>query len=143
MREVAQFFKVLADEARLQMIWLLSNHRELCVCDLTEALGISQSKASRHLATLRHAGLVVDRRAGTWQHYSLCLARDELERGQLDALRRRLADHPGAARVLKRLRGWLARKERQAVGCDPHDVRAPGPTRRPAPRRSLHTGGSR
>jgi DNA-binding transcriptional ArsR family regulator len=44
------------------MLWLLFNHEELCVCDIMEALGITQSKASRHLSTLRHAGLVTDRR---------------------------------------------------------------------------------
>ena len=55
MRDAAQFFKVLADEARLKMLWLLLNHRELCVCDFMAALEITQSKASRHLGTMRHA----------------------------------------------------------------------------------------
>jgi hypothetical protein len=54
--------RVLADEARRQMLWLLMKHRELCVCDLMGTLGIIQSKASRHLATLRHAGLAVPAR---------------------------------------------------------------------------------
>ncbi len=47
------FVKVLADEARLIMLWLLFNHRELCVCDIMAALEITQSKASRHLAALK------------------------------------------------------------------------------------------
>ena len=64
MKDAAQFFKVLADEARLKIIWLLFHHEELCVCDIMAALGITQSKASRHLATLKHAGLVTDRKEG-------------------------------------------------------------------------------
>jgi hypothetical protein len=54
LKETARFFKVLADEARLKMLWLLFNHRELCVCDIMAALEITQSKASRHLAALRN-----------------------------------------------------------------------------------------
>jgi DNA-binding transcriptional ArsR family regulator len=116
MKDVAQFFKVLADEARLKMLWLLFNHRELCVCDIMQALGITQSKASRHLATLRHAGLVVDRKDAAWSYYSICAVENRLERSQLDALRAKLADHPGAARVLRDLHGWMERKDRD-VAC--------------------------
>jgi ArsR family transcriptional regulator len=115
MRDAARFFKVLADEARLKMLWLLFNHRELCVCDVMEALGITQSKASRHLATLRHAALVTDRREGAWSYYSLCMPQSELERSQLELLRAKLARHAGAARVLQALHEWLERKERDAA----------------------------
>jgi len=114
MKDVAQFFKVLADEARLKMLWLLFNNEELCVCDIMETLGITQSKASRHLATLRHAGLVTDRRAGAWSYYSLCTVEDELGRAQLDALRASLATHRGAAEVLRSLKRWLKEKQRNA-----------------------------
>ena len=115
MRDVAQFLKVLADEARLRMLWLLFNHRELCVCDIVEALNITQSKASRHLATLRHAGLVVDRKEAAWSYYSICPAENQLERAVLDALRAKLADHPGAGRVLQDLHAWMERKDRDAA----------------------------
>ena len=112
MRDVAQFLKVLGDEARLQILWLLFNHEELCVCDMMEALGITQSKASRHLATLRHAGLVVDRRDGAWSYYSLCPTKSDFERAMLESLRRELGRHPAAAGLTKNLKQWLARKER-------------------------------
>ena len=78
MRDAAQFFKVLADEARLKILWLLFNHRELCVCDIMAALDITQSKASRHLGTLRHAGLVSDRKDGLWSYSALRPVDDEL-----------------------------------------------------------------
>jgi ArsR family transcriptional regulator len=111
MKEIAQFFKVLGDEARLKILWLLINHRELCVCDIFEALEITQSKASRHLATLRHAGLVDDRKVGTWSYYKLREVGGEVERAQLKALRSKLADHPGAAQILHKLDQWMERKD--------------------------------
>ncbi|MBI2568407.1 MAG: metalloregulator ArsR/SmtB family transcription factor [Candidatus Schekmanbacteria bacterium] len=122
MRDVALFFKALADEARLQILWLLFNYPELCVCDLTKALGITQSKASRHLAALRHAGLVTDRRDGAWCFYSLHPARTELERIQLGALRVSLGGHPGAARVLRALGSWLEHHD-HAAACAPDESR--------------------
>lgn len=110
MNDAARFFKVLADEARLQILWLLSNHDELCVCDIMVVLDITQSKASRHLLTLKHAGLVRDRKDGLWSHYSLCAGGDELARAHLDLLRRSLGKRADAAQVLRTLRRWMARK---------------------------------
>ncbi|MBN1611008.1 MAG: metalloregulator ArsR/SmtB family transcription factor [Polyangiaceae bacterium] len=124
MRDVAQFLKVLGDEARLQILWLLFNHDELCVCDMMEALGITQSKASRHLATLRHAGLVVDRRDGAWSYYSLSPAKTGLERAVLQSLRRELGRHPDANRLTKDLKQWLARKERSAACSAPEPTQS-------------------
>jgi len=62
-------FRALADPTRLRALLLLHAEGELCVCDLTHALKLSQPKVSRHLASLRAAGLVVDRRDGQWIHY--------------------------------------------------------------------------
>lgn len=64
-------FRALADETRLRALVLLHAERELCVCELTYALEVSQPKMSRHLAHLREAGLVSDRRAGLWIHYRI------------------------------------------------------------------------
>jgi ArsR family transcriptional regulator len=130
-REVAQFFKVLADEARLKMLWLLFNNEELCVCDLMETLGITQSKASRHLATLRHAGVVTDRKVGAWSYYSLRPVENAVGRAQLDALRASLASHAGAAEVLRDLKRHLKHKThgacvRNGVRARAVDRRAPG-----------------
>lgn len=118
MRDVAQFLKALGDDARLQILWLLFRHRELCVCDLMGVLGITQSKASRHLATLRHARLVVDRREGAWSYYSLREANSELERAVLESLRRELARLPDAQGLDKALAQWLARSQRSGA-CSP------------------------
>ena len=64
-------FSCLANDTRLRCLMLLHRHAELCVCELTFALGIAQPHVSRHLALLRENGLVVDRRAGTWIYYRL------------------------------------------------------------------------
>ena len=70
MRELTRVFNALSDETRLRMLKLLSE-RELCVCEIMQAMGISQTRASRNLGILRDAGLLVDRREGQWVHYSL------------------------------------------------------------------------
>jgi ArsR family transcriptional regulator len=64
-------FKALSDPTRLRILALLAAEGELCVCDLTRALALSQPMISRHLASLREAGIVSDRRAGVWVHYRL------------------------------------------------------------------------
>lgn len=71
MYSLANSFKALADETRLDMLALLLQRSELCVCRFEEALGISQSKASRHLRYLLNAGLLQDRREAVWVHYRL------------------------------------------------------------------------
>jgi ArsR family transcriptional regulator len=65
--------QAFAEPTRLRLLALLSRG-ETCVCDLTEALGIPQPTASRHLAHLRRAGLVTVRRDGLWAWYSLAPA---------------------------------------------------------------------
>jgi ArsR family transcriptional regulator, arsenate/arsenite/antimonite-responsive transcriptional repressor len=142
-REIAQFLKVLADESRLQLLWLLLNHRELCVCDMTEALGISQSKASRHLATLRHAGLVADRREGAWSYYAICSTEDPLERVVLAALRTHLSRHSDANRALRELRARMERKDRDGA-CAPGSAPQAKSNRKPTVRRPAgHAGANR
>ena len=70
-RALAGIFKALADETRLQMLALLFERPELCVCHFEQALQIGQSKASRHLRYLLNVGLLQDRREGVWMHYRL------------------------------------------------------------------------
>ena len=62
----AEVFKCLADETRVRATLLIVDQGELCVCELMCALADSQPKISRHLAQLRSAGLLLDRRQGQW-----------------------------------------------------------------------------
>jgi ArsR family transcriptional regulator, arsenate/arsenite/antimonite-responsive transcriptional repressor len=70
---IAAGFHALSDPLRISVLELLRK-RELCVCDLCEALGVSQSKLSFHLKTLKEAGLVKSRQEGRWIYYSLNLS---------------------------------------------------------------------
>lgn len=65
------FFHLLSDETRLRCLVLLQQEGELCVCELVHALDVIQPKVSRHLASLRDAGIVIDRRQGQWIYYQL------------------------------------------------------------------------
>lgn len=64
-------FSALSHDIRLRSLLLMQAAGELCVCELTHALGLSQPMISRHLALLREAGLVTDRRAGVWIYYTI------------------------------------------------------------------------
>ncbi len=59
----ARIAKALAHPSRLLMLEALEN-REQCVCELTELVGADQSTVSKHLAVLKQAGLVEDRKDG-------------------------------------------------------------------------------
>jgi ArsR family transcriptional regulator, arsenate/arsenite/antimonite-responsive transcriptional repressor len=86
----------------------------VCVCDIHESLQISQPKASRHLAYLRRAGLVTDRKKGLWVHYRLAPQHDPELSELLAAVARSIAALPQAGRDLERLAhrtGCCARSE--------------------------------
>lgn len=65
-------FHALSEPLRIQVLELLRN-QELCVCDLCEKLGVTQSKLSFHLKNLKEAELVRSRQEGRWIYYSLNL----------------------------------------------------------------------
>jgi len=93
----SRLFTALGDETRLRIVALLC-HGELCVGHLQEALGLSQSNVSRHLAVLRGAGVVDDRRNGTWVYYRLLSHEDPVCDRQL----RELVQTFGRREVLRR-----------------------------------------
>ena len=68
--EVAELFKVFGDSTRARILCALSV-RELCVCDLAELLGMTQSAISHQLRILKSARIVKNRRAGKSVIYSL------------------------------------------------------------------------
>jgi DNA-binding transcriptional ArsR family regulator len=90
-------FKALADRTRLRILGLLAAG-EVCVCNIHGSLGLPQPTTSRHLASLRRAGLVATRRDGLWVHYRLADLPDPVTRTVLDAVRHALGHVPAAAR---------------------------------------------
>jgi len=81
--EMAAIHQALADPTRMRVMRLVLE-RELCVCEIVGALEEPQYKVSRHLTVLKNAGLVRDRRAGT---YILYAAAPDLSGEMLTALR--------------------------------------------------------
>lgn len=108
-----RLFRAFGDATRLRILNLLGAG-ETCVGDLVRVLGVPQPTASRHLATLRRAGLVRARRQGRWCFYSLVEPRGGLHARLLDCLAGCLAGVPELQRDAER-----ASALRAAGGCCP------------------------
>ena len=70
MRKTTNLFKALSDPNRLRILKMLEI-RDLCVCEITEALGLSPSTVSKHLSVLRNSDLIWDKKDGKWVNYGL------------------------------------------------------------------------
>lgn len=86
---MGELFLALSNETRLMLLRLLGN-REVCVCELVEALEQPQPKISQHLACLRKVGVVEARREGKWMYYRIVSP-----------------PHRGAERILHETLAWL------------------------------------
>jgi ArsR family transcriptional regulator len=67
----AEVFQALADPIRLELLAHVAAYGPVCVCHLEEAFPYKQPRISKHLGTLRRAGLLRSRREGTWVYYEL------------------------------------------------------------------------
>lgn len=85
------FYKCLSEDTRLKCLLLVTLKGELCVCDLTSALALSQPKVSRHLAELRKCGILSDHRRGKWVFYQLS---QTLPKWALEVLELTARDNP-------------------------------------------------
>ena len=70
MRDLMAAMKALADENRVRIIAALGR-RELCVCQIVELLELAPSTVSKHMAILKQARLVDNRKQGRWIYYRL------------------------------------------------------------------------
>jgi ArsR family transcriptional regulator len=131
---MARLLAVLADGTRLRLIRLLLQ-RELCVCELVDALQMPQYKISRHLRMLRAVALVEARRSGRWMHYRIGrqASTGGLHRDLLAIIRAHLKDMPEAIRDDTRLfrRLCLRQAGRCVVGTGGRGARG-GDARAPA-----------
>jgi ArsR family transcriptional regulator, arsenate/arsenite/antimonite-responsive transcriptional repressor len=112
--------QALGDQTRLRILGLLLSG-EVCVCHIHESLGISQPKASRHLAYLRRAGIVDTRREGLWVHYRLADTTDPLIQTISSVVTHTLGH-------LQTVRRDAARLERKTGCCAPVSKPVPGLT---------------
>lgn len=118
MREIVRQFKAFSDETRLRILHLLLNG-ELCICDLMDVLELPQSKVSRHMAYLKNAGLVHDRRRGVWIYYSLAEPANKIHACQLRCLSESFEGYEILRQDDARLGVFKA--QRQVRCCDPQE----------------------
>ena len=72
MNHLIKVFKALSDASRIRILKILEE-RSLCVCEITDVLGLATSTVSKHLPILQDADLIFDRKDGKWVYYSLNL----------------------------------------------------------------------
>jgi ArsR family transcriptional regulator len=82
---LAASLRVVADPARLRLLSVIGATGEVCVCDLTDVLGLAQPTVSHHLKVLTDAGLLEREKRGRWAYYRLCPEPMELLRAALAA----------------------------------------------------------
>lgn len=107
-------FKTLSDPTRIRILRLLEQE-ELIVGELMDILGMAQSRVSRHLAILREAGLLTDRRDGTFVAYRLALPEEGPWVDAWALSRSAFADDPTAERDDTLLRQTLAARKARAL----------------------------
>jgi ArsR family transcriptional regulator, arsenate/arsenite/antimonite-responsive transcriptional repressor len=108
MKDFLNITKALADENRLRMLLALQNG-ELCVCQITELMGLAMSTVSKHLSLLYQAGLLNARKEGRWMFYSLpSKGAPTAAREAVGWVRRSLAGSERIAEDAKRLKKVLA-----------------------------------
>ena len=113
MRDFVKASKALSDETRLRIMNLLLE-RECCVCEVMQALQISQTRASRNLSALHDAGFLKLRKDGLWSLYSLDnKGMDDYMIGLVDSVRKALDGNRMAAMDRERLK----KAERIGPGC--------------------------
>lgn len=90
MKDFIRVMKALSDPNRVRVVKMLQE-KEMCVCEIQEALGLAQPTVSKHLKILEDAGLLQSKKDGLWVNYRL--ARDE--------------SNPYAIEMLKHIDKWL------------------------------------
>ncbi len=104
MHSLVKALKALADDTRLRIVNILAE-RECCVCEVSQTLNISQTRASRNLTMLYDTGFLKLRKAGLWSYYSLNTVEMEKYLGQLvKAVHVALVDDKTAGQDRERLK---------------------------------------
>lgn len=108
MRDLELALKAAGDPTRARVLKLLERGG-LCVCQIQAVLGLAPSTVSKHLSTLKAAGLVEDRRDGKWIEYTLVAeGRNPYAHPVLAVLRGSLDRDPTIVADRRRLRGVKA-----------------------------------
>jgi ArsR family transcriptional regulator len=70
LKEQTLLFKALSDPNRVRILKLLQ-HKELCVCEITDLLKLAASTVSQHLNVLKSSGFISESKKGRWVNYSI------------------------------------------------------------------------
>jgi len=106
--------KAFADPTRVRILAALRDG-ELCVCELSDALGITQSTLSTHLQVIREAGLVRTRRDGKWIYYAVTAEAEPLLEAVFGFFAKAVKNDPALGRDRRQLAARL--KERKGGAC--------------------------
>jgi ArsR family transcriptional regulator len=105
MKEFTRVMKALSDSNRVKILKMLQQ-KTLCVCEMREALQISQPAVSKHLKVLEDAGLVDFKKDGLWVNYHLTDgSRSPYVASLLGNLRHWLENEPEIAAIKEKLPG--------------------------------------
>jgi len=113
MHDLIKAMKALSDETRLRIVNVLLE-RECCVCEVMQALDISQSRASRNLGILEDAGFLKARRDGAWIVYSVDW---ETANRYAASLAKLIKNSPLSSEVLEKDKERLKDAKRMGPGC--------------------------
>jgi len=119
MRNLIKAMKALSDETRVRILNLLLE-KECCVCEVMQALDISQSRASRNLGILQDAGFLRARRDGAWIVYSVDW---QTANRYATSLAKLLKDSPISNEVLTQDKERLKSAVRIGPGCRKGELR--------------------
>jgi len=111
-RDLVKAMKALSDETRLRILNLILE-RECCVCEVMQALDISQSRASRNLGALYDAGFLKLRRDGLWSFYSINTNGTEYYSQLVEAVKKALEGN----KIVDADKERLKKAERVGPGC--------------------------
>ncbi len=113
MQELIKAMKALSDETRVRILIVLLE-RECCVCEVMQALDISQSRASRNLSLLQEAGFLKARRDGAWMVYSID---HQTANCYVPSLASLIRDTPISNQIVAKDRKRLKQARRIGPGC--------------------------
>ena len=119
MQDLIKAMKALSDETRFRILKILLE-RECCVCEVMQALDISQSRASRNLGILQDAGFLKVRRDGVWVVYSVDWQATNRYTASLAQL---LNDFPISDEIVEEDRKRLKHARRTGPGCKPNQLK--------------------
>jgi ArsR family transcriptional regulator len=71
LKKITKVLKALADESRIRIVVLLKERNGLCVCEITQVIGLSQPTISSHLKKLQDAEIITYSKDGLWVNYTL------------------------------------------------------------------------